>query len=1038
MSSMNFTASLKRGAVADLEWNKYQEQIDRVRGRFKNFLNHSIQEGDVPQRLVFPIVSPPDQIGHFFVACFDFSVNHPHFFVDVCFYDSLERSQKRIHRSSTAATYVKKVNTFFKNFILHEDKYQHLHRTDAQLLHRVQYKDCPPQANGYDCGIFAVAVVLHLLERKPVDTTTFSQSNVTEARKELGKALTRGPKSKQRRIEASKVFRNCFHFLAQRVISEGMIINIPTDDNLGMTTTATASTTMAAAVPASTMTEKERETAMATTATVATTTTAMASMPSSVTVPPEMERASTMTGSPTMAAAVTAPTMTEQEERETAMANTATTEATVMATATTATTTQASTPSSVASATPASIPTNDDSVSALSGDTIFYDVMNEAKLECFPTLEAVNPIVEAYEARTGNYLRIKRSINKQFRVYECREHLECPFQIRISRRRVDGSYVVSKMKTHHSDVRRDPKAKDGRQWKKRRHSKLNEVLLQVLKTKDGDPTPADIIKTAANQSGLIVPYMAAYRAITNDAGAGRRLTVRSFQQMVPYLEEMNKCNPMSLIGCTKKITGELEDVYFFPGFMNDALTFVRPVVSLDAAHLRSEWLGTLYIASVLSGNNDVFPIGLMISDGNEDGETWTKMLTLLKRACPIIHEQGHRTGIFEHPFLFVSDRDKGLLLDLKEVFPRNFDISCAKHIQKNVCTQFGKPLLQPVMAIAKTYSARRACNILDRIRQDKPRAAAYIENLENTGVLWKCSQWVDAGRYLPPRYGIITSNTSECVNNMFNKARDVAWMEALETIVDIMSTRICKLRTKYSRHDDSEVVPRFAQILRARWDAAAGMDVEEIELDSRMFKVFSAEYRGDDEEGSVNDAASPMERRGVHIVKLTNDDLPWCSCGVWQDCLYPCRHGCAVYRKWNEVDINYVVTNLVDAKYKFGNVKNTFARNIFPVSLDAIQYDGITKPPVVNKRQPGRPKEKRIRNRSEYLAPEDSPVVCGNCGRRGHNRRTCRFPAREVLNINADGNGDDNNGDGDGNADNDDDRGDHGNGRDNEAIIIAD
>ena len=93
MSSMNFTASLKRGAVTDLEWNKYQEQIDRVRGRLKNFLNHSIQEGDVPQRLVFPIVSPPDQIGHLFVACFDFSVNHPHFFVDVCFYDSLERSK---------------------------------------------------------------------------------------------------------------------------------------------------------------------------------------------------------------------------------------------------------------------------------------------------------------------------------------------------------------------------------------------------------------------------------------------------------------------------------------------------------------------------------------------------------------------------------------------------------------------------------------------------------------------------------------------------------------------------------------------------------------------------------------------------------------------------------------------------------------------------------------------------------------------------------------------------------------------------------
>jgi hypothetical protein len=46
---------------------------------------------------------------------------------------------------------------------------------------------------------------------------------------------------------------------------------------------------------------------------------------------------------------------------------------------------------------------NDDSVSAMTGDTTFYNVRREAELQCFPTLEAVNPIVEAYEARTGNY-----------------------------------------------------------------------------------------------------------------------------------------------------------------------------------------------------------------------------------------------------------------------------------------------------------------------------------------------------------------------------------------------------------------------------------------------------------------------------------------------------------------------------------------------------------------------------------------------------------------------------------------------------------
>ena len=34
---------------------------------------------------------------------------------------------------------------------------------------------------------------------------------------------------------------------------------------------------------------------------------------------------------------------------------------------------------------------NDDSVSAPSGDTAFYDLMRESKLQCFPSIEAMNP-----------------------------------------------------------------------------------------------------------------------------------------------------------------------------------------------------------------------------------------------------------------------------------------------------------------------------------------------------------------------------------------------------------------------------------------------------------------------------------------------------------------------------------------------------------------------------------------------------------------------------------------------------------------------
>jgi hypothetical protein len=121
-------------------------------------------------------------------------------------------------------------------------------------------------------------------------------------------------------------------------------------------------------------------------------------------------------------------------------------------------------------------------------------------------------------------------------------------------------------------------------------------------------------------------------------------------------------NPSSVIGYTRDDGMRLLYLYIFPGFMNRVLNYVRPDVSLDAAHLRSAHKGTLYVASVLSGNNDVFPIEFMISSGNEDRDNWHKMLTNLKEACLLIAEQGSESiadgdGVEKRMFLFVSDRD---------------------------------------------------------------------------------------------------------------------------------------------------------------------------------------------------------------------------------------------------------------------------------------------------------------------------------------------------------------------------------------------
>ena len=91
---------------------------------------------------------------------------------------------------------------------------------------------------------------------------------------------------------------------------------------------------------------------------------------------------------------------------------------------------------------------------------------------------------------------------------------------------------------------------------------------------------------------------------------------------------MDHLNPFSVIGySTRTSTNEIIDFHLFPGFINEVLNHVRPVISVDAAHLKSIYRGTMFIETVKSGNNDIFPIGLLFSSGNEDKRTWTKFLT---------------------------------------------------------------------------------------------------------------------------------------------------------------------------------------------------------------------------------------------------------------------------------------------------------------------------------------------------------------------------------------------------------------------------
>jgi hypothetical protein len=158
-------------------------------------------------------------------------------------------------------------------------------------------------------------------------------------------------------------------------------------------------------------------------------------------------------------------------------------------------------------------------------------------------------------------------------------------------------------------------------------------------------------------------------------------------------------------------------------------------------------------------------------------------------------------------------------------------MSCAKHMEANVTTKFGRQCGKQVMAMAKTYSVRSYNTVLEQICTTKAGATTYIEDITTRPILWSNLQWTaDANKHLPPWFGIVTSNTAESVNSLFNAVRDLPWMDALKNIIDVMTRQICACRKKYERSDSYAIVPRARRLVNSRWEAStASISVMELE-----------------------------------------------------------------------------------------------------------------------------------------------------------------------------------------------------------------
>lgn len=111
-----------------------------------------------------------------------------------------------------------------------------------------------------------------------------------------------------------------------------------------------------------------------------------------------------------------------------------------------------------------------------------------------------------------------------------------------------------------------------------------------------------------------------------------------------------------------------------------------------------------------------------------------------------------------------------------------------------------------------------------------------------------------------------------------------------------------------------------------------------------------------------------------------------CTCRKWQLSGLPCGHAIRVLTILNHDDCGTLAINA----YHANTLRSTYADSVNPLPppCDWEYPDGlmIVKPPLMDKRQPGRP-----RNKDRIPSQGEDPIVkeCSRCGQKGHTRFTC-------------------------------------------------
>ncbi|KAL3498461.1 hypothetical protein ACH5RR_041193 [Cinchona calisaya] len=378
----------------------------------------------------------------------------------------------------------------------------------------------------------------------------------------------------------------------------------------------------------------------------------------------------------------------------------------------------------------------------------------------------------------------------------------------------------------------------------------------------------------------------------------------------------------------------------------------RPVIGLDACHLKGKFGGHLMHPVGRDGNNQMYPLAMAWVE-SECKDSWAWFLTSLtdQIGAPA-----------DHNWVFISDRQKGLVETFDELFPGVEHRFCVWHMYANFKLRFKDKALRDIMwAAARAYEPeiwRRKMRDLEMTDKDAYKWLSAIPPYLWTRCMFSPRSKCD----------LLCNNISESFNQYISTARDEPIYTMFETIRRLIMCRYQEKRELISKIKGN-ICPRIHDRLE--------------EIKQRSF-----------------DYEAILSGNGIWEVTYYNKHFVVnlygrsCTCKEWDLTGIPCEHACAAIMHNGKEVADYV-----HPFYTIELYKRTYKHVIIPIPEKHLWLETGEQPiePSELRRRPGRPRKLRRKGPDEKV---DSSVVtrrgtvlhCSNCKQAGHNRKTCKQP----------------------------------------------